>query len=109
MGEHKRNPNVNCNVCDKLIYRRPIQLEVSKGRAYCSPTCYGIACRKETPCVECGTPILAHKNAKTCSRVCANKHRAGIKYKMGRPRDKVVSECALKIRLIEKRGTKCER
>lgn len=57
----------------------------------------------------CGTPILASKNAKTCGRACANKHRVGIRYKIGRPRDKVMGERALKIRLINQRGALCER
>lgn len=52
---------------------------------------------------------MSSKNAKTCSRACANKNRIGIKYKIGRPRDKVVTERAQKIRLIAQRGTKCER
>ena len=52
---------------------------------------------------------MASKNAKTCSRACANKHRAGIKYTGARLRDKVVTERRLKIRLIAQRGTKCER
>lgn len=106
---YKRNPNVNCIVCSKPVYRRPAQLRLNQGRAFCSLPCYAISQRIETPCTVCGTPIMASKNAKTCSRACANKHRAGIKYKIGRPRDKVVTERALKIRLLEQRGAKCER
>lgn len=72
--------------------------------------CYGISCRKEVPCVVCGRPILAGLNKKTCSRACANKHRAGIKYKIGRPlKDKVVTQRALKLRLLKTRGMCCER
>lgn len=107
---YTRKPNVNCAVCNKSVYRRPIQLQASKGRAFCSMLCYGISSRKETPCAVCGIPILANKNAGTCSRSCANKYRVGIKYKLGRPsKDKVKSQRALKIRLIDQRGTKCER
>lgn len=62
------------------------------------------------PCSVCKKPILAGLNKKTCSRSCANTHRLGIKYKLGRPRkDKVASERALKIRLLENRGIVCER
>lgn len=57
----------------------------------------------------CSKPILAGLNKKTCSRSCANIHRAGIKYKLNRPRDKVVTERALKVRLLEQRGVVCER
>jgi len=72
-------------------------------------TCYGFSCRKENPCLVCGKLILAGLNKKTCSRSCANKHRIGIQYKINRPRDKVFSERALKIRLIKERGKRCER
>ena len=48
-------------------------------------------------------------NKKTCSRTCANINRAGIKYKIGSPRDKVKSQQALKVRLVKERGVICER
>lgn len=76
---------------------------------FCSQNCYGIFCRKEKPCIVCGKLILAKFNKKTCSRACANKHRAGIKYKMNAPRDKVKTYKQLKIRLLTLRGTICER
>ena len=104
-----RRPNTTCTQCGKAVYRRPGQLEVSRGRAFCSQRCYGVACRKERPCVVCGTPILAGANKKTCSRSCANKGRAGIVYKIGSPKDKVREQRALKLRLLALRGTKCER
>lgn len=106
---YKRKPNAICGVCAQSVYRRPVELQRSKGKAFCSLHCYGISQRKETPCIICAIPILASKNKKTCSRSCANKHRAGIKYKIGRPRDKVVYQRGLKIRLIEQRGARCER
>lgn len=105
----KRKPNVKCGVCGDAVYRRPVDLRRSKGRAFCSKACFGFACRKESPCVVCGKLILAGLNKKTCSRSCANRHRTGIQYKINRPRDKVVSERALKIRLIEERGRVCAR
>lgn len=108
--KYKRNPNASCFVCKKSVYRRPVQLQVSKGRAFCSMNCYGVSQRKETPCVVCGIAILASKHARTCSRACANKYRTGIKYKIGRPlKSKVRNQRALKIRLLSQRGTKCER
>ena len=106
---YKRNPNTECCICKSPIYRRPVQLNTSKGRAFCSQACYGLSNRKETPCVVCGTAILASAHKKTCSRACSNKHRTGIRYKIGRPRDKVVAERAMKIRLLEQRGGACER
>ena len=109
VSEYKRNPNINCGICNKLIYRRPRQIKMNKGRVFCSMTCYGISCRKENPCVICGKLILAGLNKKTCSRGCANKHRVGIKYKIGRPRDKVKTIQVLKLRLMKERGENCER
>src|SRR3989344_4508599 len=111
VSEHyKRNANADCLICKKPIYRRPIELQVSKGRAFCSLFCYGISQRKETPCVVCGTAILASKNARTCSRACANKYRAGIKYKLGRPqKSKVANQRSLKLRLLKQRGVRCQR
>lgn len=91
------------------MYRRPVELERSGGKAFCSITCYGLSNRKENPCLVCKKPILAHFNKKTCSRSCANVHRAGIKYKIGRPRDKATTQKYIKIRLIKERGGACER
>ena len=104
---YKRTPNTKCLTCSKPIYRRPVQMK--GGPVFCSQACYGVANRKETPCVVCGSPILASANAKTCSRACANKNRTGIRYKIGSPRDKVKDERALKLRLLALRGTACER
>ncbi len=104
-----RHPNSKCGICGKSVYRRPIELLRSKGMAYCSSACYGLASRKENPCIICATPILASLHKKTCSRACANKNRAGIKYKIGSPKDKVKNQRAVKLRLIAVRGTQCER
>lgn len=107
--KYKRNPNINCIICGKLIYKRRGEIERNQGRVFCSTTCYGISCRKEKPCFICGKPILSGANKKTCSRGCSNKLRIGIKYKQNRPRDKVKSYQALKIRLLNARGKMCER
>ncbi len=104
---HKRKPNTVCAACKWDIYRRPS--EIRSGRVFCSQACFGLANRRETPCVVCEKPILASANKKTCSRVCANAHRAGIKYKIGRPKDKVMDGRAIKLRVIGLRGSKCER
>lgn len=106
---YKRNPNTNCVICGVSIYRRPAEIGKNKGQVFCSSACYGVSCRKETPCVVCGKLILARFNKKTCSRICSNKNRAGIKYKIGRPRDKAKTFRVLKIRLMEERGKRCER
>lgn len=107
--QYKRNPNTSCMVCGKEIYRRPIEIKRSNGRAYCSSECYGKSCRKETPCLVCKKPILAGLNKKTCSRSCSNINRKGIKYRINSPKDKVKSNRLLKIKLFKTRERKCER
>lgn len=107
--QYKRNPNINCVVCSKPIYRRPVEIQRNEGQVFCSMACYGASCRKESPCVICGKPILSGLNKKTCSRGCANTNRVVIKYKLNRPRDKVFSQRALKIRMLNDRDKHCER
>ena len=110
MGEqYKRRPNVKCFVCGKLVYRRPSQIQKNRGQIFCSMSCYGLSCRKESPCTVCGKPILARANKKTCSRSCANIHRTGISYKINQPKSKVKSQQAIKIRVLKLRGKNCER
>lgn len=105
--QSKRNPNTTCFNCLKPIYRRPV--EISRGRVFCSSECYGVANRKESPCVVCGTLIQAHENKKTCSRSCANKNRAGVHYRTGSSKDKVKDQRAIKLRVFAAKGEKCER
>lgn len=110
MQEYKRHPNTKCVVCGEFVYRRPAEIQKNKGKVYCTSVCYGLASRKESPCMVCGTPILAGAHKKTCSRLCANRHRTGIRYKLSEPRkDKVKSQRTLKLRLLRQRGTVCER
>lgn len=104
-----RHPNSKCILCTKPIYRRPNEITRNNGRVFCSLACYGKFNRKEKPCLICKIPILARFNKKTCSRTCANKHRAGIRYKLNLPRkDKVANERMLKLRLFKVRGHTCE-
>jgi hypothetical protein len=107
--KYKRNPNIKCIVCKSPIYRRPAEIEKNQGRVFCGIKCYGLSSRKESPCVICGKLILAGLNKKTCSRSCSNKYRAGIKYKIGRPKDIARTFRIIKLRLFDERGKKCER
>jgi len=109
VAEYTRKPNTKCTVCKKNVYRRPIEIEKSGGKSFCSMKCYGISCRKEIPCIVCGVLILSGLNKKTCSRSCSNKNRIGIQYKINRPKDKVVSIKRIKVRLLKLRGGVCER
>lgn len=106
---YPRNPNCACKICGVGIYRRPSVVKMNNGHVFCSIKCYSVSNRKESPCVVCHRPIMAHFNKKTCSRRCANMHRAGIKYKLGSPRSKVSTYIALKKKLIETKGNKCEK
>lgn len=106
---YKRKPNTKCTVCEKAIYKRPGLLASSEGRAFCSQSCFGKSCRREVPCLICGELILGGLNKKTCSRTCSNKYREGIKYKLGRPRDKAQKARALKIKLFREQGASCNR
>ena len=106
---YKRNPNTKCVICNKEIYRRPVELERNKGKSYCGQICYGISCRKEKPCIICNKLILSSLHRVTCSRKCSNIYRTGIKYKLGRPKDRAEEIRSIKIRLLTVRGGKCER
>lgn len=109
MEAYTRKPNSYCKVCNKEIYRRPSQIE--KGNIYCSQKCYGESCTILVSCVICGTEYNKGLHKKTCSRACSNKLRIGNRYnQIGRPsKDKVKTSRQLKNRLIELRGSKCER
>lgn len=75
----KRNPNTECSVCRKKIYRRPKEIE--NGNTYCSRICYGLATRKNKECKVCKKVFIPDKqSANFCNRVCSNKGRRGIKY-----------------------------
>lgn len=106
---YKRKPNSACIVCHTQIYRRPCDLKKSNGRAYCSSACFGLSCRNEKPCVVCGKGILSSLHKKTCSRSCANTHRAGLTYKTGRKKDNAHNQKALRVTLLSERGSTCER
>ncbi len=104
-----RKPNTVCIVCKKAIYRRPGVIAANKDKTFCSMKCYGLSNRIEIPCIVCGTLILSGQNKISCSRACANKHRVGIQYKIGRPKDKATTALYIKQELLRKRGAKCER
>lgn len=105
--QYSRNPNTACVVCGTSIYRRPN--EIKRGRVFCNQICYRRALTKEKLCIVCGTRMRTGLNKKTCSRACANKNRAGIKYTGRRLKDNAVTIRRLKIRLFAKRGERCER
>ncbi|MDQ5893642.1 MAG: nuclease [Patescibacteria group bacterium] len=96
-------------MCKKLIYKRPSQIHSNNGKVFCSTLCYGVSCRKETPCLVCGKLILAGLHKKTCSRACSNKNRAGIIYKVKKSNSEIKSQEILKVRLLKIRGLNCER
>jgi len=101
----KRKPNCTCSVCNKPIYRRPLQ--ISSGNVFCSPTCCGTSQRIERSCNVCGTKYIGAK--KTCSRACANKARSGIKYLGLNAMNNARQGALLKERLALKRGGVCQK
>ena len=101
----KRNPNCECKVCKKSIYRRPFQ--VTGGSVYCSRQCTGIDQQKTKVCKICKSPYLGNKV--TCSRSCANKARSGIRYTKEGKFDKAYKGKALKEKIAKTRNGICER
>lgn len=100
----RRNPNCECSVCSKPIYRRPIHIKM--GTVYCSRTCTGIAQRKTKTCKICNETYFGFK--RTCSRACANKARAGISYTKESKFDKAYQGRLLKEKVATARGGICE-
>lgn len=102
-----RKSNTTCIICKTEIYRRPAQLKLTQGKAYCGKVCFGISCRNEIPCRVCGKLILGSKHAKTCSRACSNKTRTGVKYNKTAPNDKAKNSSLRKAKLIDRDGPQC--
>jgi len=100
-----RHPNCICKVCGKKMYRRPF--EIAGGNVYCSRQCTGVDQQKPKVCKICDQKYLGGKA--TCSRGCANKARAGIKYTKQGKFDKAYKGKALKEHLASARGGTCER
>lgn len=101
----RRNPNCQCYICAKPIYRRPVH--ISAGAVYCSRKCSGLGQRKIKVCKICGQRFFGFK--RTCSRACANKARAGILYTKERKFDKAYRRKILKDKVATARGGVCER
>lgn len=91
-----RNPNCSCFICNKKIYRRPSQINMSK--VYCSRKCAGIDQRKIKICPVCSKEFTGTIK-KTCSRSCANKQRYGIKYNGKNDNNKYIKGKILKEKL----------
>lgn len=111
--KYNRNPNTTCSICKSPCYKRPSDLLKSSGKAYCSQTCYGISCRKETPCLVCKTPIISSLNKKTCSKKCFEKLLSSPDRTFSKGRKKVTSTPKFRTRSLRKlmfslRGSKCE-
>lgn len=101
----RRNPNCQCKVCAKPIYRRPFQ--VTGGNVYCSRQCSGRDQQKPKKCKFCKSTYVGNKA--TCSRSCANKARAGIKYTKENKFNKAYRGKALKEKLASVRGGVCQK
>ncbi len=104
-----RKPNTTCIMCNTPIYKRPCEMEKNKGNVFCSVACFDKKRSKGIPCIVCSKLVLRKFHKKTCSRACSNINRTGTKYKMNRPKDKVVYMDGLKMRLLIERGDTCQR
>ena len=103
-----RNPNCSCLVCGKSIYRRPNQLQLSNGKAYCTHACYVKTLEILKTCPICDAKFKSGKNSKTCSRSCSNKNRSGMLYKGRSPtKSKVTTYKAILNRVVALLGYKC--
>lgn len=102
----ERNPNTNCKICQKEIYRRPIQIQ--NGNIFCSRQCKGIGDRKTKYCIVCNKEIVSKHANKTCSRECSNRSRAGIKYDREQSFNKHKKIFIIKTKLLNERGNYCE-
>lgn len=109
MEKYIRHPNTKCVSCGKEIYKRLCEITKNNGNVFCSVVCHAKFRTRPLTCVICGNEYSRHFHRKTCSRACANKNRTGTKYKLNRPKDKVVYMDGLKVRLLIERGSKCER
>lgn len=105
-------PNTLCHFCQTPLYRRPNQIAKAKQGVYCNKTCYGLACRKEVPCIVCGRLILSSLNKKTCGTSCAKQHldnpnRLNCKGRKAGP-SKRGGTRSFRVRLIKQRGMSCQ-
>jgi len=101
-----RNPNTACKICEKEIYRRPIQIE--NGNIFCSRKCKGISDRKIKYCTVCNKEIISKYASKTCSRECSNRSRTNTKYDREQSHNKHKKIFIIKTRLLSERGNYCE-
>lgn len=80
MENYIRKPNTECFFCKKKIYRRPSELK-KRTIVYCSHACKKENWPNKRVCAVCGlTYRPSHYKNKTCSRICSNKNRTGLKY-----------------------------
>ena len=101
-----RKPNCSCVYCGKQIYRRPKQIK--NGLVFCSTSCTGKYTRKnEKFCPICGKEIFG--KSKTCSRICSNKNRYGIKYDGTNKYNNATKSRVLKEQLSKIRGGICQK
>lgn len=92
----------NCKNCGDLFYSRP-----SRNTEFCSVSCYKISrMNNMKSCPVCDKRMHSWKT--TCSRICSNRNRIGVKYKIGQPNSNAVNGLSLKSELASLRGGVCE-
>lgn len=104
-----RNPNTFCSICNNKFYKRPGDKNKSKsGLHFCSVDCSSKHQTILKSCPECDTEFRAGLNKKYCSRSCANKGRAGIKYFTGQHKNKHSTAVGYRRMIVEQHGELCE-
>jgi hypothetical protein len=83
VNKGSRQPNAQCEVCSKQIYRRPCQMA---GNVFCSHICYRIFTKPQLiTCASCKKSFLPNKpTSRFCSHSCSNIARRGSSYSKDR-------------------------
>lgn len=107
-----KEPNTQCSICDKPIYKKPHEIKTNKSGVFCSQDCFGKSRRKEKPCVVCGKLILSSLCKKTCSRECLDTFNKDPDRKHSKGKRKVVKHAGYSSRsfrkyFLEKKNGKC--
>lgn len=104
-----RKPNTECHTCGALFYKRPGDKKKSKsGFHFCSLACSSQFQTIYKICSICKTEFKSGLRKKYCSKACANKARAGIKYFTGQRKNKHLTVRGYRRCIIELRGEHCE-
>lgn len=107
-------PNCECKNCGKSIYREKRKIN-KNGNNYCNADCYHKSKIILRTCPICSKQFPSRKSSKTCSKECGiisikkSKKEKKKFCNLTIIKDDIKTTRLLKKRLIQHRGTKCER